>query len=141
VRPAVADPPTGLRRLRAALHSRTGRRLLRLTLVASIGFVVWWFVGRMPAEGAVEVRWTESPPLSIAVHYVDADGATVRFRRESIPPGADRFRDVYDLPPGRYWLRIEVRRSDGIRTVRRRVDLPTADPYVVFLEELSELPP
>jgi len=137
----MADPPTGPRRLLAALRARTGRRLLLLALVGSIGFVVWWFVGRMPGEGAVEVRWTENPPRSIAVSYLDADGATVRFRRETIAPGADRFRDVYELPPGRYWLRIEVRRADGVRTVRRRVELPTADPYVVFLEELSELPP
>ncbi|NMC69566.1 MAG: hypothetical protein GYA57_05785 [Myxococcales bacterium] len=135
------DLQTAPRRLLAALRSRTGRRLLLLALVVSIGFVVWWFVGRMPGEGAVEVRWTETPPLSVAVSYIDTDGATVRFRREAIAPGADRFRDVYELPPGRYWLRIEVRRSDGVRTVRRRVELPTADPYVVFLEELSELQP
>lgn len=137
----MADPQTLLGRILVALRSRTGRRILLVLLIASLGVVAWRFVGRLPGEGAVEVRWTETPPLSVAVTYVNADGDTVRFRREAIAPGDDRFRDVYELPPGRYWLRIEVRRPDGVRAVRRRVELPTSDPYVVFLEELSEFEP
>ena len=131
----MADPSTRLQSFLAALRSKTGRRVLLLALLASVGFVVWQFVGGMPAEGTVEVRWTENPPSSIAVSYVDSRGQTVRYRREVIPPGADRFRDVYELPPDRYWLRLEVRRPDGVRTVRRRVELPSPDPYVLFLDE------
>lgn len=137
----MADPTTRLGRFLAALRSKAGRRILLLVLVGSVGFVAWWFVGRLPAEGAVEVRWTETPPSSVAVTYVNSRGDTVRYRRETIAPGTDRFRDVYKLPADRYWLRIEVRLPNGVRTVRRRVELPSPDPYVLFLEELPELGP
>ncbi|MBN1769647.1 MAG: hypothetical protein JXB32_00165 [Deltaproteobacteria bacterium] len=137
----MVESRTRLGRFLAALRSRTGRRVLLLGLVVAVGFVVWWFVGRLPAEGTVEVRWTESPPSSVAVSYINGDGETVRYRREAIRPGTDRFRDVYELSPDRYWLRIEVRLPDGVHTVRRRVELPSADPYVLYLEEQSELGP
>jgi hypothetical protein len=134
----MVDPTTRLGRFLAALRSRTGRRLLVLALVVSVGFVAWWFVGRLPGEGTVEVRWTENAPSSVAVTYINSRGDTVRYRREVIPPGTDRFRDAYELPADRYWLRIEVRLPNGVRSVRKRVELPSPDPYVLFVDELFD---
>ena len=89
----------------------------------------------MPADGSVEVRWTDNPPRWISIGYTDDSGTTVRWRREDLPPGADRFRDSYHLAPGTYWLRLEYGRADRIRSIRRRVELPSSGPYVLLLDE------
>ena len=129
--------PSSFHRFLDALRSRRGRKFLVLCLVAAVGAVLWWYVGRMPAEGTVEVRWTEDPPQWISISYTDEAGATVRWRREAVVPGVDRFRDGYKLAPGTYWVRIEYKRADHLRTVRQRVELPTSQPYVLVLDELE----
>ena len=129
--------PTGTRRFLELLRGRHGRRVLVLLLFAGIGAVLWWYVGRMPGDGSVEVRWTENPPLWLSISYTDESGARVRWRREDVPPGAGRFRDDYRLPPGTYWLRFEYSRADRIRTIRKRVELPSSQPYVLMLDELE----
>ena len=129
--------PTPLRRVLDALHGRHGRRVLAVLLVAGVAAVLWWYVGRMPADGSVAVRWTDNPPRWISIGYTDDSGTTVRWRREDLPPGADRFRDSYHLAPGTYWLRLEYGRADRIRSIRRRVELPSSGPYVLLLDELE----
>jgi hypothetical protein len=120
------------------LRGRAGRRVLLVLLLVGLAVIGWWYVGRMPAEGRVEIRWTESPPTSVSLGYTDDDGRRVRVRQEAIAPGMDRFTDSYKLAPGRYWLRIEVRHGARVRTIRKRVELPTVEPLVLWLEELPE---
>ena len=134
----MSEPTTGPTGFFARLRSKNGRRVLVFFLVGGMALVAWWYFGRMPAEGTVEVRWTESPPTWVAVSYTDESGETVRWRKEPIPPGTDRFRDAYELPADRYWLRIEVRLPNGVRSVRKRVELPSPDPYVLFVDELFD---
>jgi hypothetical protein len=129
--------PTAARRFLDAVRGKRGRRVLLVLLFATLGLVGWWFLGRMPAEGVVEVRWTENPPQWIALSYVDEAGETVRWRREAVRAGTDRLRDTYKLPQGTYWLRIELRRGDRLHTVRRRLELPASAPVVLYLEELA----
>ena len=126
-----------IRRFLDSLHGRRGRRVLLVLLLAGVGAVLWWYLGRMPSDGTVEVRWTEDPPSWISITYVDAAGATVRWRREDVAPGVDRFRDSYRLSPGNYWLRIEYRRGDHVRSIRKRVELPSGEPYLLMLDELD----
>ena len=128
--------PTGTRRFLELLRGRHGRRVLVLLLFAGIGAVLWWYVGRMPGDGSVEVRWTGSPPLWLSISYTDESGARVRWRREDVLPGAGRFRDDYRLP-GDLLVRFEYSRADRIRTIRKRVELPSSQPYVLMLDELE----
>jgi hypothetical protein len=133
----MSDPtstPTGFF---ARLRTRAGRRVLLFFLFGGMGLVAWWYFARMPSEGTVEVRWTENPPAWVAVSYTDESGETVRWRKEPIAPGTDRFHDAYKLAPGMYWLRIEYQREGRIRSVRKRVELPAAEPYLLMLEELE----
>jgi len=134
----TSPPPSGPARFFGAVQTRTGRKVLVFALFAMLGLLAWWYLSRMPAEGTVEVRWTESPPAWISVSYVDERGTTVRWRREDVRPGSERFIDSYKLAPGKYWLRIELRQGSRLRSVRKRVELPTDRPYVLYLEELDE---
>ena len=126
-----------LRGLFGVLRGRTGRKLAFVLLMVLLALLGWWFLGRMPEDGVVEVRWTESPPAWVSVAYVDESGSTVRWRRESIRPGADRFRDEYRLSPGTYWIRVELRQGVHTRSLRKKVELPTVEPLVWYLEELE----
>ena len=131
--------PTGTRRFLELLRGRHGRRVLVLLLFAGIGAVLWWYVGRMPGDGSVEVRWTGSPPLWLSISYTDESGARVRWRREDVLPGAGRFRDDYRLPRGPT-VRFEYSRADRIRTIRKRVELPSSQPYVLMRADEPEAP-
>jgi hypothetical protein len=124
-----------LRRVREALRSRTGRKILLVLLLAGMALLAWRYVARMPSAGVVELRWTESPPAWVSISYIDEDGQVVRLRRQEIRPGADRFRDAYRLAPATYWVRLEFRQADGVHAIRKRVDLPTVQPIVFFAEE------
>jgi len=128
-------------RLFRVLRTRNGRRVLIVVLFAALGVVAWWYLGRMPADGTVEVHWTESAPAWISITYIDAGGQAVRWHREDVRPGTDQFVDRYKLIPGSYWLRLELRQGAHLRTIRQRVDLPTSQPYVLFLEELPDTSP
>lgn len=129
-RPLGTSPSVG-----AFFRSRRGRRTLVLALLVAIGLLAWQFVDRLPAGGVVEVRWTEDPPESVEITYRDLDGQAVRWRREAIQAGASVFRDAYEVSPGPYWVRIEIRQRGRIRSILKKVDLPTADPYVLYLDE------
>ncbi len=136
----MSQPPSGFARFFGVVRGKTGRKILVFALFGMLGLLAWWFLGRMPAEGSVEVRWTESPPAWIAVSYVDEQGTVVRWRREDVRPGTDRFVDRYKLVPGKYWLRVELRQGSRLRSIRQKVELPTDQPYVLYLEELDAPP-
>jgi hypothetical protein len=133
----TSPPPSGFSRFFGAVRGKVARKVLVFALFGMLGLLAWWFLGRMPAEGSVEVRWTESPPAWIAISYVDERGDTVRWRREDVRPGSGEFIDRYKLAPGKYWLHIDLRQGDRLRSVRKRVELPTDRPYVLYLEELD----
>ncbi len=117
------------------LRGRLGRRLLVVALLASTVVLAWRFTRSLPSVGFVEVRWTEDAPEWVGVSYRDATGTTVRWRREAVPKDASRFRDRYELAPGTYRLRIELKQGDRLRAVTRSVDLPAAEPLVLYVEE------
>ena len=135
-----SPPSSGPARFFGAVRGRTGRKVLVFALFALLGLIAWWYFGRMPAEGSVEVRWTESPPAWISISYVDDGGTTVRWRREDVRPGTDRFIDRYKLVPGTYWLHLDLRQGSRLRSIRQKLELPSDQPYVLYLEELDTPP-
>jgi len=133
------DPGFG-RRLLAFFRTPHGRRILAAALILTVLAIGWQFMDRMPDQGTIELRWTESPPEWVSLIYKDDRGNVVRQRRVQVLPTTDRFRDRYEVSPGTYWVRVEFRQADRIRSVLRRLELPTLEPIVFFAEEIDTSP-